>query len=82
MVDFPEMTMKGRYWIPFLTQREVEFMVARVEKDREDVALESFRKAAACGFVEVESYRSTDPEHDGQVVVYFMLTRFLGKTLD
>jgi MFS family permease len=42
MVDFPEMTMKGRYWIPFLTQREVEFMVARVEKDREDVALEKY----------------------------------------
>jgi hypothetical protein len=40
VVDFPEMTLKHRYLIPFLNKREVDFMVARVEKDREDVALE------------------------------------------
>ena len=42
IVDFPEMTLKQRYRVRFLTQREVEFMVARVEKDREDVALEKY----------------------------------------
>ena len=40
VVDFPELTMKHRYWVPFLTQREVDFMVARVEKDRQDVVAE------------------------------------------
>lgn len=46
-VDFPEMTMKRRYWVRFLTQREVDYMVARVEKDREDVTLEKYGTLAA-----------------------------------
>jgi hypothetical protein len=36
-VDFPDKTSKRRYLVHFLSQREVEYMVARVEKDREDV---------------------------------------------
>ncbi|KAK5048668.1 hypothetical protein LTR84_005759 [Exophiala bonariae] len=43
IVDFPEMTLKHRYPVHFIEQRQVDFMIARVEKDREDVTLERFR---------------------------------------
>ncbi|KIX98587.1 uncharacterized protein Z520_05888 [Fonsecaea multimorphosa CBS 102226] len=45
-VDFPENTMKHRHLVRFLSQREVDYMIARVEKDREDVALEKFQLKA------------------------------------
>jgi hypothetical protein len=35
------MPARQRYLVHFLDKREIDFMVARVEKDREDVALEA-----------------------------------------
>ncbi|KEF62402.1 uncharacterized protein A1O9_00374 [Exophiala aquamarina CBS 119918] len=39
-VDSPEMTLNQDYCMTFLTQREIQLMVSRVKKDREDVTLE------------------------------------------
>lgn len=40
IVDFPEMTLKQRYLFHFLDKKEIDLMIARVEKDREDVKME------------------------------------------
>ncbi|KAL2842029.1 phthalate transporter [Aspergillus pseudoustus] len=41
IVDFPELAVKNTTR-PFLTQREVDFVIARLEKDRNDVHAEAF----------------------------------------
>jgi MFS family permease len=37
VIDFPEVAAKRRYLIRFLQPREIEFMIARLEQDRDDV---------------------------------------------
>jgi len=41
IVDFPELSV-NTFGLKFLNQKEADFIVARIEKDRHDVAVESF----------------------------------------
>jgi hypothetical protein len=42
IVDFPELSSKTSWSVPFLNERESAFIVARIEKDRADVIPEPF----------------------------------------
>jgi hypothetical protein len=42
IVNFPELAAE-KSWLSFLNQREVDFVVARLEKDRNDVHADKFR---------------------------------------
>ncbi|KAJ9616678.1 hypothetical protein H2200_000397 [Cladophialophora chaetospira] len=42
IVDFPELSTNTGFSFKFLNQREADFVVARIEKDRQDVSLEPF----------------------------------------
>jgi hypothetical protein len=46
IVDFPELSVTATFGLKFLNQQEADFMVARIEKDRQDVTPEEFHLGA------------------------------------
>jgi hypothetical protein len=42
IVDFPELSFKKSWSVPFLNEKESAFVVARIEKDRADAIPEPF----------------------------------------